>query len=208
MTLQIKKLLQVRPLSWSAISSFEYNPAQWYGKYVLGGKQHQKEEMNFGKKVGELLASDPTFMPQVPRCSIFEYKLKVTFHGIPLLGFIDSYEPHTTLFEYKTGKKAWDTTRAKGHGQIDMYLLMLWVKHKIRPEDIQSTIFWLPTKESGDFSISFKDEKYVKAFPVQKRMLDIMRFGQRIKDTVVLMQQYIDDRELNPQDYVALDSTA
>ena len=46
-----------RPLSWSAISSWEYSHEQWYRKYVLNRPDDETEEMIFGKVIGERLAT-------------------------------------------------------------------------------------------------------------------------------------------------------
>lgn len=210
-----------RPISWSAMSSFEYSPEQWYQKYVIHGKCRRateteaaicyifeqvfasrcpqvetSPEMEFGKLVGDRLASDPLYLPHVPRLSHFEYELrKVKFGKIELIGFIDSYEPHTALEEYKTGKKAWDQKRADEHGQISFYLLCLNLLHRVRPEDVSCTIRWMPTRDNGDFSISFINEKDVKSFPTKRTTRQVLEFGQRINQTYAAMQAYAKNHE-------------
>jgi len=192
-----------RPLSWSAISSFEYDPKQWHDKYVLGKKQKESAEMLFGKKVGERLASDPKYLPFVPRLKKFEHEFKVSFDGIPLIGFADSFCTLTSkkLYEYKTGVKAWDQKRVDMHGQIDMYLLMHFIKEKIRPEEVACKLVWLPTKreEGGDFKvhISFIEpiEETFKIFKTKRTMSDILRFGERIKSTYKAMQEYVENHK-------------
>lgn len=183
-----------RPLSWSAISSFEYNPEQWYRKYVLGIEEKPNPAMLFGKLVGERIASDPTFLPNLPRLSLYEYEqpdgLRSMFGKIPLLGYIDSYEPHTTLFEYKTGQRLWTQKRVDEHGQIDMYLLLLWLKYKIKPTDIAVTLFWMPTQDNSDFNISFINEKKIYPFPTTRTLQDILNFGARINRVYKEMDEY------------------
>lgn len=181
-----------RPLSWSAISSFEYDPEQWYRKYALGQSDPATKEMLFGSEVGRKLASDPTFMPQVPRGDIFEFELNFVFDDIPMIGFIDAWSEKSVflLDEYKTGKKAWDQKRADMHGQFDTYLLGLWILKKIRPEDIALRLHWLPTQENGDFSISFIDPKDCRTFHTKRRMQDVLKFGIRIKSVYKAMDLY------------------
>lgn len=112
-----------RPLSWSAISSYEWDPEQWYQKYVIHGKctrgsNHEDEtvtfgfctvsglfsdhtcpaietsiEMTFGKIVGERLAADPKYLPHVKRYPIFEHEMRCTFGKIPLIGYADGWNP-------------------------------------------------------------------------------------------------------------------
>lgn len=181
-----------RPLSWSAISSFEYDPEQWYRKYALGQEDGATKEMLFGSEIGRRLASDPTFMPQVPRGEVFEYELRFMFGDIPMVGYIDSWSEKTQfiLDEYKTGKKAWTKKRADEHGQFDTYTLGMWVLRKIRPEDIKLRLHWLPTQENGDFSISFIDPKDCKTFQTSRSMSDILRFGMRINEIYKKMDEY------------------
>lgn len=180
-----------RPLSWSAISSFEYDPEQWYRNYVLGVRDPATKEMMFGSLIGNKIAKDRKFIPELPRARIFEYELRGRLDGIPLVGFIDSYTPHSKLKEYKTGKKAWDQNRADTHGQIDMYLLLLNLMHRVKPEKIGAEVIWLPTMENGAFEITFRD-KPVKpiVFPTTRDMVQILTFGRRIKSTYIAMQKY------------------
>lgn len=183
-----------RPRSWSAISSFEYDKEQWYRKYVLGIKEAPSKEMEFGKVMGERLASDPTFMTNVPRGTHYEYEdpggLCAKLGKIPLIGFIDSYTPHTIGDEYKTGKKPWDQKRVDEHGQLTMYSLLLLLKHKVKPEDILWRLTWLATQDNGDFSISFIPGMKPQIFETRRTMTQVLEFASRIKKTEVAMLEY------------------
>ena len=191
--------LQKRPLSWSALSSFEWDPEQWYNRYILVEQEPPSAEMEFGKLVGEKLASDPEYLPHIPRYKEFEYELKQSLGDIPMIGFIDSFEPSRfvggpAVFEYKTGVKPWDQKRADEHGQISMYLLMLWLQHKLKPEDVKTQILWMPTQKNSDFSIGFVDEKDVKVFHTKRTMRQVLEFGVRIQQTVKAMELYVNSR--------------
>lgn len=188
----IWKLKKDRPLSWSAISSFEYDPEQWYRRYVLKEEDPASKEMRFGKEIGERLASEDGFLPQVRRGAHYEYELRCMFGKIPLIGFIDSYTPHTDLEEYKTGVKVWDQKRADTHGQLTMYALMLYQMHGVKPEDLSIRVHWLPTKETGDFRIVFTQPHNPVCIPLETKrtMREVLAFGQRIKDTVAKMELY------------------
>lgn len=191
------KFDKTRPLSWSAISSFEWDKEQWYRRYVLKEKDKPSKEMLFGKDIGEKLAFDPSFLPEVPRLDIFEHRLLTEFDGIQLVGYVDSLAlDRGHLYEYKTGKKPWDQKRADTHGQIDMYLLMIYLSERITPERIACTIYWLPTEENlesmddDDSTISFSQPFMPKSFKVNKTMKDILLFMNRIKATVKEMEAY------------------
>lgn len=182
------KRFDEKPLSWSAISSFLYDPEQWYAKYVLCIEQASNASMDLGKEIGALLASDPTFLPSVPRHSYFEYELSAKLGERDLIGYIDSYEPHTDLLEYKTGKKAWNQKRVDEHGQLTLYALLLNLMHKVKPEDIRFRLVWLPTQENGDFSISLKNTDPV-IFETTRTMRDILLFGAYVHNVYGQMEE-------------------
>ena len=183
-----------RPLSWSQISSFKYRPSQWYAQYVYGEEEPPSKEMLFGKEQGELFASDPNHIPELPRLPVFEYELKTDFNGVPMIGYIDSVCLETKkLYEYKTGRKKWDHKRATDHGQIDMYLLMLWLTKKIKPEDISAHIFWLPT-HIKDGEVAYVEPLKVHKFKANRTMADILRFGQKIIETRKAMEEYYNNQ--------------
>ena len=187
---------RTRALSWSAISSFEYNKKEWYNKYVLGHRQRETPEMAFGKVIGERLASDPEFLPEVPRLAKFEHAFNVMFAGIPLVGYADTFCTSTKrkLYEYKTGVKPWTKKRADEHGQIDMYALLHYITEKIPPEDVEFKLVWLPTKrvETGDFKVivSLVLPVVPQIFTTKRTMLDIIAMGARIKRTYKEMILY------------------
>lgn len=187
-----------RPFSWSQLSSFEYDKEQWYDKYILGKPSRVSAEMTFGSEVGKRLETDPTYLPMIPRHNVMEHEFKCFFGKIPLIGYADSFCTITDkkLNEHKTGVKKWDQKRVDEHGQLDMYLLMHWIMRKIRPEDVEVNLIWLPTKrsESGDFNvtISFVEpiEENIKTFTTKRTMKDIMNFGMRINKVYKEMEQY------------------
>jgi hypothetical protein len=187
-----------RPMSWSSMSSFEYSPEQWYDNYVLGKKQSSRE-MTFGSMIDKKFQNDPTFLPEVERFPILQHGMKVLFADIPLIGFSDGYDPGKRLMDLKTGKKPWDKVRADATGQLSMYSLMLYIQDKVKPEDLELSIVWLPTKEYGDFTIDFRDDPVVpQYFYTTRSMVDILTFGKRIKDTYKLMQEYVENHDETP----------
>ncbi len=188
---------KTRPLSWSAISSFEYDKEQWYEKYVLGIKPEENKEMKFGKEFAKSIEDgtcDEKYNVDLLRrlAKKKEHQFQVMFAGIPLVGYADAFctESFKVLDEIKTGKKPWDQKRADEHGQIDMYLLMNLITNKIRPEDVKCTIYWLPTQENGDFSISLVSPAVVYPFQTKRTTADVLKFGSYIKQVYKDMQLY------------------
>lgn len=185
---------RTRPLSWSSISSFNYNKEQWAQKYIDCIKPVVNAAMKLGKEVGTLLAEDPSFMPLVPRHSMFEFELKGSLNNKDMVGYIDSYEPHTDLLEYKTGKRAWDQKRVDEHGQFDMYLLLLNLAYKVKPEDVRCRLVWLPTRENGDFTISLIEGVQPHIFETKRTTGDIIRFGAYVGVMYKEMLAYAEHR--------------
>ena len=188
-----KQFNKKRPLSWSAISSFEYDKEQWYKKYILGEPTPETKEMIFGKIFANSCENRKPLVP-TPLCKEVEYPLNVMFGEIPLIGFIDTYEPHTMLREKKTGKKEWDQKRADEHGQITMYLLQLYIMHKVKPEDIRCFLDWHPTQENGDFTISFVEPHKLHTFETKRTMVQVLEFGARINRVFKEMDDYAKER--------------
>lgn len=191
MSSEFIKRFHDRPMSWSQISSFEYSPAQWYDIYVLGKKQESKE-LTFGSIIDKKIQDDPKFMPSLPRYPHMQYKMKVMFDGVPLVGLPDGLDLDKYLLaDYKTGKKAWDQKRADETGQLTMYLLLLYISKKLPPEKFKCYIHWLPTEERGDFSIDLiKDCKPI-TFETKRTMTDVLLFGLRIKKVIKDMEEYL-----------------
>jgi len=192
-----------RPFSWSQISSYEYDPEQWYKRYVLKEETHETAEMKFGKMIGEKVANDPKYLPFIKRLNVSEHPFSVMFGKIPLVGYGDFYCSITRkkLQELKTGVKEWTQKRADEHGQIDMYLLMHFITEKIKPEDVECELIWLPTKraEGGDFNVNITlvepVEKHHKIFKTKRTMADILTFGARINRTYKEMEKLIKEHE-------------
>ncbi len=184
--------LKKRPLSWSAISSFEWDNEQWYRNYLLGQKDPPTKELMFGSYVDKKIQSDPTFLPKLTRYSNLQFGMSVVFNRIPLIGYADAWESELpAMRDYKTGKKPWDQKRADETGQLTMYALMTFIQEKIKPEDIRFFIDWMPTQENGDFSISFVKDMKIQTFETRRTMNDILAFGSRINQTVKDMHTYI-----------------
>ena len=187
---KIKKFLK-RPLSWSSINSFRYDPDEWYLKYIEGKRGRDTGPLVFGKNVGERLASEQDFLPEVPRLKEYEHELSVKIGNIQCIGFLDNFDLESKSFaEFKTGKK-WTQDKANKHGQIDMYASMIYLKYGIKPEDLNISLIWLPTEAKQDFSTDFVKDMKPVIFPVKKTMRDILFFMAEIQVIHKEMQEYI-----------------
>ena len=186
--------LRSRPLSWSSISSWNFDKTRkkWAEKYLEGIYETSKE-MDYGKVIDLRIQEDPTFLPHLPRYEKMQYKMLVRMGGIDLIGLPDGVDLTTEqkkLSDYKTGKNKWDQKRAQDTGQLLFYLLLLYITHKIKPEEFDCYIHWLPTKETGDFKIELIKEDDIRTFKVKHTMQDILKFAKFIKQTYKEMCDY------------------
>ena len=184
-----------RPLSWSQISSFRYDPEQWARKYLDGINDPPNPAMLFGKYVGEELARNPKFLPSVPRYGIFEHKMEESIGNIPLIGYADTYEPNKAFREWKThGKNGWTQARVDAHKQIDMYCLLLYLTEKIKPSDITIHLDAIPVRTKNDFSMEINQDLQIQTFETKRNMKDLLKFGDYILSTVKEMEAFAKNR--------------
>jgi hypothetical protein len=153
--------------------------------------------MEFGSYVDKKIQNDPAFLPKLPRYEKMQHKMKTSFEGIPLVGLPDGLNLTDVkikiLADYKTGKKAWDYKRTKETGQLKIYLLLLYLTERMRPEDFVCRIHWLPTQENADFTISFVPniDENIKTFEAKHTLKDVLEFwSQVVKPTYKAMQEY------------------
>ena len=187
--------LKNRPLSWSAISSFEYDKEQWARKYLDNIKEPPNPAMIFGSMVGESIAQGNSPIP-VTRLSHFEYKLEATLNKIPLIGYVDSYEPHTKLLEYKTSQKdtTWSQKKVDEHGQLTFYALMLFLQHGINPKDIHFRLEYIPVRQKNDFIFEWTGQAPT-GWDTKRSLQDILKFGNYVVSVVADMKAFAKSRE-------------
>lgn len=207
-----------RPVSWSAKSSFDWDADEWHEKYVVHAKCTRDKDgllgfcavrgfnyrgcpavqtspqMLFGNMVGDRYATDPTYLPKLPRFEVFEHPYLCTYKKIPLIGFADGWNPSELhLGELKTGVKPWDQKRADQHGQITMYCLMAYLMEGIKPESIRITLMWLPTRLQGN-KVSFVPRTDPVFIETKRTMTQVLEFGTNLVKTVESMKEFADVR--------------
>ena len=181
-----------RPFHWSQISSWEYDPEQWYKQYWLGIPQEMNKELTFGKMVDDRIQEDPSFIPLLERYPIQQHSMSVMYNGIKLNGTADHFDRKgRRLKDDKTGKKEWTQKRADETGQLTMYLLLIYISEKIKPEEMTCYIDWLPTVENGDFTLTFRDNPPKPiTFKTKRTMADLLQFASYIDSVRKEMAAY------------------
>ena len=205
--IHVKKLKE-RPLSWSSLSSWEWDKDQWAKKYLDDIQEVPGPELLFGKAFATSIEDGTCkvkeLMSQLQKKK--EHEFKCNFGEIALIGYADAFcdETFRVLNEVKTGVKEWDQKRVNEHGQLDMYCLMNFITNKVAPEDMDITLFWVPTqkdeRDNGDFnghdySIKFIEPVEVKKFKTKRTTKDIMNFGAYIKSTYKQMLDFAEKYE-------------
>ena len=182
--------LHSKPLSWSAISSYEYDKEQWAKKYLEGVTTPASPQMLFGNVVGNKLAKDPTYLPVVLRYDAFEPCLTATLDGIPLIGYFDSLDTKEYHFyEYKTSsnKDKWTHKSANLHGQILFYLTLIYLNTKRLPEMIKIKLFYIPVISDDNFKLGV-NESGIQSFEIKHTTTEMLKFMKKIKKIYKAME--------------------
>lgn len=178
-------------ISWSSMNAFEsYGKDEWYEQYVLGHRSEINDLMATGIEVGTRLATDPGYLPTVPRPETYELNLRATLGRIGLTGHLDGWTETTKeLIEYKTTSNVnrWNQKKVDNHGQLDFYCLLLWENYQILPNDISIKLITILCKEGIP--------KGMKVFQTKRTMQDILVFAKRIKDIHKDMHSFVGQKQ-------------
>jgi hypothetical protein len=189
-----------RKMSWSQIASWEYDKEQWYSKYILGEEQSTNAQMLFGNVIGQKLASDPSFLPQVLRYKVFEKEFNAKLSDFVITGYLDSYCPDTyNFYEYKTSSNPnkWTQKSVNSHGQLVFYKALIYLCEKIRPENIKCKLFYIPVNQSGGFEMELTKNAKIQSFDFDNTTtIEVLKFLNYIKKTRKQMESYAQKRLL------------
>jgi len=106
--------------------------------------------MRYGKGIAKLIEAGEhkTLLPELVLYEKPEFKIQCDIAGIPILSFLDTYNPEVNVFrEYKTGKHPWTQTKVQRHDQLVFYATALkWSTGKM-PEFCD--LDWIETVEDN-----------------------------------------------------------
>jgi hypothetical protein len=197
------KRLQFPWISWSSYSAFTTSyPGQnrdtWYERYVLGIRSKPNSAMLAGQVIGERLATDPDYLPEVPRPEIYEQELEANFCGIDLVGHLDGWSPNAKqLLEYKTAQsdKTWYPKKVNNHGQLDFYCLLIYLNFGIKPEELTISLTHIPVTEQENFKIDVDHTRPIWTFPTTRTFNQIMLFGSELVKTHKEMTEFVKQKQ-------------
>lgn len=149
-----KKYNLPRPhLSYSAIDLWYKNKNQYRERYYEGKKSFDTVYTMFGRESHEQIDADPKFADiRLPES---EKEMVVRVSGVPIRGYIDTYNPDTHAFgEYKTGIRKpdgscrWTQYDVDLHDQLPFYSLLLQEKYGVKVN--KTYLVWLETEFCED----------------------------------------------------------
>lgn len=132
------KLTLPKPyLSYSALTLWGKNKEQFRDRYYRNIKSPDNEYSLFGREVHALIDTDPIYAEI--RLPTSEQKMEVVIGGVPILGYLDTYDPTMHAFgEYKSsirtpdGAHRWTKKIVDKHDQLPFYSLLLQEKYGVK----------------------------------------------------------------------------
>jgi len=145
------KLILPKPhLSWSQMNCWITSKARFRREYFECGKKMDTKYLRFGKGIAELIESGKykELLPDLEVYEVSEFEIRTMICGVPILSYIDDYDPVNNVFrEKKTGKIPWTQARVIKHGQLTFYATAL--KHSIGKMPEYCHLDWIETKEGS-----------------------------------------------------------
>lgn len=187
---------KTRPLSHSQLSSWEYNKDAWYRSYILGKRDPANAAMLFGSVVGDSIGTPQSLVPDLVPPGVKEYALEANLGDIRIVGYADHYCPDTlVLHENKTSDKEdrWTQKKTDQHPQLTMYALMLFLRDKVKPEDVEMWLNFIPVEIGGLTLDQYRmptPPRYT-SFKTRRTTHDIMAYSSYVVQTVKDMDEYI-----------------
>lgn len=151
-----KYLLPKKFLSWSAINCWMTNPERFRREYFENGEKLDLKQWQFGRGIAKLIeeGKHKELLPDLIVYDKPEHELKCEIYGVPMIGYIDSYDSEKNVFrEYKTGKVPWTYAKVQKHDQLTLYATML--KHITGKMPEYCHLDWIETKDGFTESVDF-----------------------------------------------------
>ena len=117
-------------LSSSACDLWDRNQQEYRKKYYLSQPGFSTPYTKFGKWFAEDIEKHPEKYPNVPKGSVAEFPVKWVIEGVPVIGYLDSFEPSTkTIYEYKTSihpsSSGWSQKKVEQWEQLPFYAMCI-----------------------------------------------------------------------------------
>lgn len=148
--------------------------------------------LDFGKEIAETLEDREAtqahpILSTIPSYNTPEYPLEVSIDGVPIKGFIDSFDDtNKAIIEYKTGirkdgKAPWNPLKVRKHDQLLLYSLC--VKELFGSVDPLTILVWLETEWAEECTSTYFNEKeYTSCLPALRLTGEFEVFEREIED--------------------------
>lgn len=194
----MKTRFEKRALSHSQLASFEYNPDEWYKSYILNIKSPPTPEMQAGSRIGDLIGTPDSPIPDLTPPGVKEFELHGQWEGISFVGYADHYCPNMcVLHENKTSpnKSRWSQKKVDEHKQLTMYAFLLNLQYGVEPEDIEMYLNFIPVALVG---VSYQPLPNWRQFETRRTTKDVDAYKDYVIETVEAMERYIKLKALSP----------
>ena len=135
-------------LSWTAMSCWNSSRDRFRREYFESGQKLDTRYLRFGKGIAEMIekGEHKKLLPDLIVCDVREHEIRVDIKGVPILSYLDDYDPVNNVFrEKKTGKIPWTQAKVVKHGQLVYYATAL--KHSTGKMPEYCHLDWIETKD-------------------------------------------------------------
>lgn len=146
----MKYILPQDHLSYSSLDLWSRDKDAFRRRYYEGIKLPDSIFTLYGREVHQQIDTDPSFADI--RLPVSEHRMTVSISGVPILGYIDTYDPETHAFgEYKSGTRKpngdprWTQVDVQKHDQLVFYSLL--IKEKYGVSINRTYLVWLETEK-------------------------------------------------------------
>jgi hypothetical protein len=147
----MNKLILPKPhLSWSQLLCWTTSPARYRREVFECGKKMDTKYLRYGKDIAGLIEAGKhkELLPDLIVYDVREHEIRTEVCGVPILSYLDDYDPVKNVFrEKKTGKAPWTQAKVIKHGQLVFYATAL--KHSIGKMPEYCDLDWIQTKEGS-----------------------------------------------------------
>lgn len=141
-------ILPKKYLSYSALELWAKDKEKYRRRYYEGIKDADNVYTLYGKFVHEQIYKDDKY--KNIRLPVAEHRMSITVEGVPILGYIDTFDPETCDFgEYKSsirnsdGTSKWTALTVQKHKQLSFYSFL--IKEKYGKKINKTYLVWLET---------------------------------------------------------------
>lgn len=166
------------------------NKERFRREYFENSDKLETDAFRFGKGMAKLIeeGKHKELLPDLIVYSHPEYEINCEIEGVPMLSFLDSYDPGKNVFrEFKTGRHPWTQSKVQKHDQLLVYATMLHQVTGNMPE--YCDLDWIETVERNTDVNDFwhDNEKRIQvtgkiiSFHREFDMREIERMREQIK---------------------------